>query len=84
MTDDVPVSRADGPGEHRTAQGADGAGVAATRQVDRASLGAAFPRGGLRPAGREALHRQGAPVPGHRPGQGRPPGTADPDAQRSG
>ena len=43
MTDKVPVSRADGPGKHRTAQGADGAGVAATRPVDRASLGAAFP-----------------------------------------
>src|SRR5271165_48379 len=44
MTDKVPVSREDGPGKHRTAQEADGAGVAAARQIDPASLGPAFPR----------------------------------------
>ena len=44
MTDDVPVSRADGPGKHRTAQGADGASDAAARPVDPAVLGPAFPR----------------------------------------
>src|SRR5271165_7461598 len=44
MTDKVPVSREDGPGKHRTAQEADGAGVAAARQIDPAALGPAFPR----------------------------------------
>ena len=44
MTDNVPVSRADGPGKRGTAQEADGAGGAAARQVDPAALGTAFPR----------------------------------------
>ena len=45
MTDNVPASRTDGPAGQGTGQGAGGAGGAAARQVDRASLGAAFPRG---------------------------------------
>jgi hypothetical protein len=44
MTDSVPVSRADGPGKHAAPQAADAVNGAAAHQVDRASLGAAFPR----------------------------------------
>ncbi len=44
MTDNVPVGRADGPGRHRTAQGADVVSGAAAGQVDPATLGPAFPR----------------------------------------
>jgi aquaporin Z len=44
MTDDVPVSRTDGPAARGTAPGADAASGAAARQVDPA-LGTAFPRG---------------------------------------
>ena len=44
MTDKVPVSRADGPGKHRTAQEADGTGGATARQIDPAALAPAFPR----------------------------------------
>jgi hypothetical protein len=44
VTDNVPVSRKDGPAAHGAAQGADAVSDAAARQVDRAALGAAFPR----------------------------------------
>ena len=44
MTDNVPVSREDGPGQHVAADGAVGASGAEARQMDRAELGAAFPR----------------------------------------
>ena len=41
MTDNVPVSREDGPGKHAAAGGAGGASA---QTLDPASLGAAFPR----------------------------------------
>src|SRR5271166_2825012 len=44
MADNVPVSRADGPGKHAAAPGADAVSGPAARQVDPAALGAAFPR----------------------------------------
>ena len=44
MTDNVPVSRAEGPGQRGAAQGAGAPGGAAARPVDRAALGPAFPR----------------------------------------
>ncbi len=44
MSDNVQVSRADGPGKHAAGQGADGVSGAAAGQVDRAELAAAFPR----------------------------------------
>src|SRR5271167_2554066 len=44
MADNVPVSRADGPGKHAAAPGADAVSGPASRQVDPAALGAAFPR----------------------------------------
>ena len=44
MADDVPVSREDGPGTHGTAQGTDAVSGATAQQIDRAALGAAFPR----------------------------------------
>ena len=44
MADDVPVSREDGPGTRGTAQGTDAASGATAQQIDRAALGAAFPR----------------------------------------
>ena len=44
MADNVPVSRADGPGKHAAGQGADAVSGPAPRQVDPAALGAAFPR----------------------------------------
>ena len=43
MTDNVPVSRTDGPGEHGTAPGA-GAVSGAPPRIDPALLGTAFPR----------------------------------------
>ena len=42
--DNVPVSQADGPGKHAAGPGADAVSGAAAGQVDRAALGAAFPR----------------------------------------
>ena len=44
MADDVPVSREDGPGTRGTAQGTDAVSGATAQQIDRAALGAAFPR----------------------------------------
>ncbi len=44
MAEDVPVSREDGPGTHGTAQGTDAVSGATAQQIDRAALGAAFPR----------------------------------------
>ena len=44
MADNVPVSRADGPGKHAAGQGADAVSGPAAQQVDPAALGAAFPR----------------------------------------
>jgi aquaporin Z len=44
MTDNVPVSRKDGPAEHRTAPGADGVSGATAQKFDPASLGPAFLR----------------------------------------
>src|SRR5260370_713647 len=44
MTDNVPVSRTDGPGKPGAAQGADAVSGAAARQVDPAALTTAFPR----------------------------------------
>ncbi len=44
MTDNVPVSRADGPGRRGTAPGAGAAGGAAAQRIDPGSLGPAFPR----------------------------------------
>ena len=44
MTDNVPVSREDGPGTRAAAQGTDAVSGAAARQIDPAALGAAFPR----------------------------------------
>jgi aquaporin Z len=44
MTDNVPVSREDGPGKPGTARGADGGSGPAAQRVDPAALGTAFPR----------------------------------------
>ena len=44
MADDVPVSREDGPGTRGPAQGTDAVSGATAQQIDRAALGAAFPR----------------------------------------
>ena len=44
MADDVPVSREDGPGTCGSAQGTDAVSGATAQQIDRAALGAAFPR----------------------------------------
>ncbi len=44
MTDNVPVSRTDGPGERGTVPDAGAAGGAAAEQTNPASLGPAFPR----------------------------------------
>jgi len=44
MTDNVPVSGKDVPGQRGTAQEADAASGATARQLDRADLAAAFPR----------------------------------------
>jgi aquaporin Z len=44
MTDNVPVSRADGPPARGTAPGADAVSGPATREADPAALGTAFPR----------------------------------------
>ncbi len=44
MTDDVPVSRKDGPAEHGTAPGADGVSGATAQKFDPVSLGPAFAR----------------------------------------
>ena len=44
MADDVPVSREDGPGTRGSAQGTDAVSGATAQQIDRAALGAAFPR----------------------------------------
>jgi aquaporin Z len=44
MTDNVPVSRKDGPAEQETAQGADGVSGATAHRIDPASLGPAFMR----------------------------------------
>jgi aquaporin Z len=44
MADDVPVSREDGPGMRGPAQGTDAVSGATAQQIDRAALGAAFPR----------------------------------------
>ena len=44
MADEVPVSREDGPGTRRTAQGTDAMSGATAQQIDPAALGTAFPR----------------------------------------
>ncbi len=44
MTDNVPVSRTDGPAARAAAPGAGAVGGAAAQQIDRAELAAAFPR----------------------------------------
>ena len=44
MTDNVPVSRTNGPGKRGAAQGADAGSGAAAREVDPVALGTAFPR----------------------------------------
>jgi aquaporin Z len=44
MSDSVPVSGTDGPGEPKTARGADGVSGPTAQQVDPASLGTAFAR----------------------------------------
>jgi aquaporin Z len=44
VTDNVPVSRKDGPAEHGTAPGADGVSGATAQKFDPASLGPAFMR----------------------------------------
>ena len=44
MADSMPASRADDPARHGTAQGTDGVSGAASRQIDPAVLGPAFPR----------------------------------------
>jgi hypothetical protein len=43
MTDDVPVSRTDGPGQSETVPGAAAVGSGAAQQMEPASLGPAFP-----------------------------------------
>ena len=84
MTDDVPVSRADGPGEHRTAQGRT---VRALRRPGR-STGRRWGRPS-RAAGSGRLDGRASTAKAHLShdiDQGRvsPAGTADTDAQRSG
>ena len=44
MTDNAPVSGTDGPGARGTAPGTDAVSEATAQQIDRAALGAAFPR----------------------------------------
>ena len=44
MADNMPVSRADGPGQYAAGQGADAVSGPAPQQADPAALGAAFPR----------------------------------------
>jgi len=44
MTDNVPVSRTDGPGQRGTAQGAGAVGGAAAHEINLGSVGPAFPR----------------------------------------
>ena len=44
MADNVPVSRADGPGKHAAGQGAAAVSGPAAQPVDPAALGTAFPR----------------------------------------
>ena len=44
MTDNVPVSREDGPGKHAAAGGVDGVSGSTAQEIDPAALGAAFPR----------------------------------------
>jgi aquaporin Z len=44
MTDNLPVSREDGPAERGTAQGTDAVSGATAQQIDRAALGPAFAR----------------------------------------
>ena len=44
MADNVPVSRADGPGKHAAAQGSDAVSGTAAQQIDPGTPGSAFAR----------------------------------------